>query len=77
MIFNYIGVYIGISIITNLLTLFFYVMSIGSGMGLELLDEIGNIKNKKTEKLLNYNISNIKFIYDLSNEYQNYQFFRW
>ncbi len=60
-----IGIYICISIIINPLTSSFYIMSIGNSMGLQLLDERGYIKNKKTQKLLNDNATSIKFIRDL------------
>lgn len=67
MLFKYIGIYFGVSIIINPLTSSFYVMKVGNSMGLELLDEFGNIRNKKTQNLLNRNSINIKFIRDLSN----------
>ena len=66
MILKCIGIYIGISIIINPLTSSFYIISIGSSMGLQLLDEIGNIRNEKTQKLLNDNATSIKFIRNLS-----------
>ncbi len=62
-----IAIYIGISTIINPLTTSLYVTKIGNSMGLELLDEIGNIRNKKTQKILNHNAKNIKFIQNLSN----------
>ena len=67
MIFKSICIYFGVSIIINPLTSSFYVIKIGSSIGLELLNEIGHIRNKKTQKLLNRNATNIKFIQDLSN----------
>ncbi len=58
--------YIGVSIVINPFTTSLYVVKIGKSMGLEVLDEVGNIRNTKTQKNLNYDAKNIKFIQNLS-----------
>jgi hypothetical protein len=63
---KYFVFFIGINIFINPLTSSFYVIGIGRTMGLELLNEIGHIRNSKTNKLLNNNATNINFIYNLT-----------
>lgn len=48
------------------LTTSLYVSYLGKTLGLELLNEIGSIRNKKTNKMLLEDAKQIKFIRDLS-----------
>lgn len=63
-----IGIFIGVNMVVNPLTISFYVMSLGKCMGVEVENELGHVRNIKTDKLLNlYEAKkSIPFISDLS-----------
>lgn len=57
---------IGICSVVNPLTVSFYVCEIGSRMGLDLLNELGHIRNRKTQKYLSREAQSINFVVDLA-----------